>query len=339
MAGMRFEVYGTAITQHAGQEDTLQAIVELAQRAERHGVNGLLTYYNHQSIDPWIVASVILQNSKSVTPLVALQPYALPPVTAAKLIHSLTRLHRRRMDINLVTGATEGELAQVDEKLDHDDRYDRAVEYGVVLRSLLASNEPLFHEGRFYRYRALRISSRLEPDERPRIFVAGSSAASRHAAAAVGDVAVTHPEPLAQFAKTFLHRGQDGPRTAIRVGLVARPTRDEAWSAARALYPADRLAQIKTSMRKQSESDWSRRLAKLASKDAIYDEVYWTGAYRGGGSVPLLVGEYHEVAHYLEQYLKLGVSTVLLGGRLTSEDDFRHSATVLAELRGRVRQV
>jgi hypothetical protein len=49
----------------------------------------------------------------------------------------------------------------------------------------------------------------------------------------------------------------------------------------------------------------------------------------------LLVGEYHDVAHYLEQYLKLGVTTVLLGGRLTSEDDFRHSAVVLSELRGR----
>ncbi|WOX17107.1 LLM class flavin-dependent oxidoreductase [Streptomyces sp. N50] len=335
MAGVRFDVYGTAVTQRTERGDTLQAIVELAQRAERHGVDGLLTFYNHQSIDPWIVASVILQNSKSVTPLVALQPYALPPATAAKLIHSLTRLHRHRIDINLVTGAAEGELSQVGEQLDHDDRYDRAVEYSVVLRSLLSSDEPLFHEGRFYRYRALRINARLEPDERPRIFVAGSSPASRQAAAAVGDVAVTHPEPLAQFAKTFSRREQGGPRTAIRVGLVARPDGDEAWSAARALYPADRLAQIKTSMRKHSESDWSRRLANLASEDTTYDGVYWTGAYRGGGSVPLLVGGYHDVADYLEQYLKLGVTTVLLGGRLASEDDFRHAAAVLSELRGR----
>lgn len=335
MAGGRFDVYGTAVTQHGGQGNSFQAIVELAQRAERHGVNGLLTYYNHQSIDPWTVASVILQNSKYVTPLVALQPYALPPLSAAKLIHSLTRLHGRRIDINLVTGAAEGELAQVDERLDHDGRYVRAAEYCVVLRSLLTSNEPLFHEGRYYRYCGLRIGARLELDERPRIFVAGSSAASRQTAAAVADVAVTHPEPVAQFAETFLHRGQEGLRTAIRVGLVARPTTEEAWSAARTLYPADRLSQLKTSMRKQSESDWSRRLANLASEGRTYDEVYWTGAFRGGMSVPVLVGEYHDVAHYLERYLELGVTTVLLGGGLTSDEDFRHSAIVLAELRDR----
>lgn len=340
MSRRQFDVYGTALAPHPGEGAPLPLITELAAMAEKHEVDGLLAFYNHRDLDPWAVAAAILQHTRSVVPLVALQPYALPPFTAAKMIHSLVRLHGRRVDVNLITGSAPEELGQIGESLDHDERYARAVEYATVLRTLLSTDEPLVHEGRFYTYRALRTHSRLEPELRPRIFVAGSSPAARQAAAAVADVAVTHPEPVDRFAQSFLHPdgsdGSDGrPGIGIRIGLVARDTDEEAWRAAHALYPADRLAQLKTRMRRKSESDWSRRLAVLALDGDVYDEVYWTGAYRADkGSMPLLVGSHTRVADYLDRYLALGVGTVLLGGLLT-EDDFRHTAAVLTELRNR----
>ncbi|NJP52691.1 LLM class flavin-dependent oxidoreductase [Streptomyces sp. SBST2-5] len=334
MTPRRFDVFGTALSPHPREGEPLPLVTELAARAEEYGLDGLLAFYNHKNLDPWAVASAILNHTKALTPLVALQPYALPPFTAAKLIHTLSRLHGRQIDVNLITGAANEELIQVGETLDHDQRYERAVEYATVLRHLLSSDEPLVHEGRHYRYQGLRTHSRLEPEQRPRIFVAGSSTAGKRAAAQIGDIAVTHPEPVDAFAQTFLREDGTGPRTGIRIGLVARPTDDEAWEAAHTLYPGDRMSELKTAMRKRSESDWSRRLAYLASgKEQTYDEVYWTGAYRADkGSMPLLVGSYRKVAAYLDRYLALGVDTVLLGGLLT-EEDFRHSAVVLDGLR------
>jgi alkanesulfonate monooxygenase len=335
MAQHDFDVYATALAPDEVEGDAFQLFTEYAQRAERYGIDGLLAFYNHQTLDPWVVAATILQHTKALTPLIGLQPYAMAPFTAAKIIWSLTRLHQRRIDVNLITGATKEELDQIDEHLDHDERFERATEYMAVVRALLSSDEPLVHDGRFYRYRALRMHSRLEPEILPRTFVAGSSPAGQRMAAAVADVAITHPEPVEQFAESFLGQGRGGLRIGIRVGLVARPTDDEAWSAARTLYAEDRVARLKTAMRKKSESDWIRRLAHLATEEGVYDGVYWTGAFRADkGNMPVLVGSYRKVADYLERYLVLGVSTVILGGGF-GEEDFEHAAVVLADLRRR----
>lgn len=336
-----FNVYGTALSSDSGGCDALQRVAKLAIRAEQYGINGLLAFYNHHDFDPWAIAAVIMQHTMSVSPLVALQPYALPPFTAAKLIHTMTRLYQRRIDINLITGAAKEELGQIGESLDHDERYERAIEYASIVRSLLSTEEAVAHQGRYFQYPALRMNSWLDPEERPRIFVAGSSPAARRTAEAVGDIVITHPEPVDQFATTFLNLAESGHNETgrlgigIRIGMVARETDEAAWEEARDLYPSDRRSLLKAAMRKRSESDWSRRLAVLASQGEIYDDVYWTGAFRADkGSMPLLVGSYSRVTDYLDRYLALGVETVLLGGDIT-EEDFGHTARVLADLRNR----
>ena len=329
------EVLGTAPSPRDGDGDALKVIAEQSQQAERYGVNGLLAFYNHRYLDPWAVAGAIMQHTNRMSPLLALQPYSMPPFTAAKLIHAMTRLYGRRIDINLITGAADEELGQLCETLDHDERYERAIEYAKVLRVLLSVDEPLSHEGRFYRYRGLRAHCWLPPEGRPRVFVAGSSPASRRAAEEVGDVAITHPEPVDQFARTFLDGGRT-VRTGIRIGLLARDTDEEAWRVAHERYRSDRRTRLKTAMRRRSDSDWSRRIAALAADDTVYDDVYWTGAYRADkGSMPLLVGSHDRVADYLDRYLALGVDTMLLGD-LPTEEDFRHAGAVLADVRCRV---
>jgi alkanesulfonate monooxygenase len=331
MARYNFNLLATTPAPQAADGDFHQQFAEFAQRAERYQIDGLLIFCSHRYFDPWAVAGIILQSTKTITPLVALQPYALAPFTAAKLIWSLTMLHHRRIDLNLITGAAKDELDQIGEQLGHDERFERAAEYMTVVRALLSSDEPLVHDGRFYRYRGLNMHARLDPEVRPQVFVAGSSAAGQKMAAAVADVAITHPEPVEQFAETFLSPALKDVKAGIRIGLVARPTKEEAWSAARALFPEERSTRLMTAMRKRSESDWMRRLAHLATAEGIYDEVYWTGAFQKE-SMPMLVGSYRDVADYLERYLALGVRTVILGGVYT-EEEFQHVAAVLAELR------
>jgi alkanesulfonate monooxygenase SsuD/methylene tetrahydromethanopterin reductase-like flavin-dependent oxidoreductase (luciferase family) len=331
MARRHLEVLGTAPS--PCDDAPLPIIAELAQRAERHGVNGLLAFYNHKNLDPWAVAGAIMQHTKALSPLTAVQPYSMPPFTAAKVIHAMTRLYGRRVDINLITGAANEELGQLGETLNHDQRYERAIEYAKVLRALLATDEPLDHDGQFYHYRGLRAHSWLPPEQRPRVFVAGSSPASRRAAEEVGDVAITHPEPVDQFARTFLG-GHRTVRTGIRIGLIARDTDDEAWRVASQRYQSDRRTRLKTALRRKSDSDWSRRMAGLSAE--VHDDVYWTGAYQADkGSMPLLVGSHGRVADYLDRYLTLGVDTVLLGD-LPTEEDFRHAGAVLSDVRKRV---
>src|SRR6185295_19344640 len=108
---------------------------------------------------------------------IALQPYTLPPFTVAQMISAISTLYDRRIDINLVAGASPGELEQVVDPLAHDARYGRAVEYVEVLTGLLPSDEPRDIDGQYYRFRRLQVSASLDASQRPRVFVAGSSPA------------------------------------------------------------------------------------------------------------------------------------------------------------------
>lgn len=308
-------------------------LAALAQRAEKHGFTGLLVFYDHMVLDPWTVAGVLLQQTSTLVPLVAIQPYALPPFTAAKTISSLTSLYRRRIDLNIVTGAAPEERDQIGDTLDHDERYARAAEYVALLHRLLGSDEPLTWNGEHYRFRNLRINTMLPEHLRPRIFVPGSSEASRSLVEQVGHVTITHPEPVDRFAESFAatHKGS-GVEMGIRVGLVARRTGEEAWTAALDGHEVDRAARLRTLLKRESESDWNRRMALLASEADVYDDVYWTGLYSTGRTgAPVLVGSYDQVAGYLKRYIALGVTKLLLT-KVDTEDDFRHAGSVLTRL-------
>ena len=63
--------------------------------------------------------------------------------------------------------------------------------------------------------------------------MSGSSAAGCAAAAAIGAIAVEYPSPTNNDSG---NTPQDIER-GIRVGIIARPTKDEAWKIAYALSP------------------------------------------------------------------------------------------------------
>jgi alkanesulfonate monooxygenase SsuD/methylene tetrahydromethanopterin reductase-like flavin-dependent oxidoreductase (luciferase family) len=331
---MNIEVIGTAtLPRGAPAQQYHSWLAASARRAENHGFTGLLIFYDHLSLDPWAMTGVLLAHTSSLVPLVAMQPYTMPPPTAAKMISSLARLYHRRIDINVVTGAAPEELDQVGETLDHDRRYTRAAEYVTLLQQLLSSDEPVTAGSEHYRYRSLRINAALPEPLRPRVFVAGSSEANRRLAEQVGEVMITHPEPVDMFAANFVAVRRDSRRDiGIRVGLVARETDEQAWAVALQDHHVDRAARLRTLLKRESQSDWNRRMAWLASTADVHDEVYWTGLYSTGRTgAPQLVGSYDRVAEYLDRYLALGVSKLLLT-RVDTEDEFTHCAAVLAQL-------
>ncbi|HEX6682169.1 MAG TPA: hypothetical protein VF062_05215, partial [Candidatus Limnocylindrales bacterium] len=121
-------------------------------------------------------------------------------------------------------------------------------------------------------------------------------------------------------------------KIGIRVGLVARETDEQAWEAALEGHQLDRAARLRTLLKRESQSDWNRRVAQLAFEADVYDGVYWTGLYSTGRTAaPLLVGGYRKVADYLRRYLSLGVTKLLLT-KVDTEDEFAHAGAVLSLL-------
>jgi alkanesulfonate monooxygenase len=295
-------------------EDYVENAVRLTGDCERLGFTGALIHFNHRVPDPWQLASLLIERSKTFVPLVAVQPYYLSPFALAKTIATIAYMYDRPVALNMVAGSTPGALRQVCDDPAHDVRYRRLDEYLGVLQSLLANEVPFTHSGGSYEYAGLEFfAPGMAPEHLPEVFVAGSSTSAKKISARYQAIAMTNPTPVNDFATGYAAELRGRCRIGVRLGLIARETGAEAWEVARDRFPPDRRARINVMLNGQSsDSVWRRSLANLGDEQ-IYDGVFWTGAILAGKShSPFLIGSHDQVAAYLARYIDCGVSRLIL---------------------------
>ncbi|MFB9266901.1 hypothetical protein ACFFWD_27690 [Bradyrhizobium erythrophlei] len=56
------------------REKYVDEVIAVARWSEECGCKGILVYTDNSLLDPWLVSQVILQNTKKLCPLVAVQP-------------------------------------------------------------------------------------------------------------------------------------------------------------------------------------------------------------------------------------------------------------------------
>src|SRR5439155_1370535 len=160
--------------------------------------------------------------------------------TAAKMVVTLAELYGRRVWLNLVAGGFRNDLRALADETPHDERYDRLVEYGLIVKALLGpGGGPVTFDGAYYRTRNLRMMPELPPG----MTVSGSSDAGLRAAERLGAVPVKYPQPAADLAA--------GPATkglGIRIGIIARHETEEAWAEAARRSGGNRREQITHSL-------------------------------------------------------------------------------------------
>src|SRR6266849_983285 len=66
------------------REEHLCQVVSIGRWSEQAGCTGILIYTDNSTLDPWMIAQVILQNTRMLCPLVAVQPVYLHPYSVAK---------------------------------------------------------------------------------------------------------------------------------------------------------------------------------------------------------------------------------------------------------------
>lgn len=317
------QVYSTLDAPHPPGTHTAGLIRQQALLAEHYRYTGVLLFDHLTSMEPWALAAYLIQETRQIIPLIATQPTSLPPHTAARFVLALTQLYQRRVDFNLIIGASPSERRAIHDTLTHDQRYERAGEYIEIIRRLL-SEDTVSYTGTYYSVERLSIQERIAPALMPHIFVAGSSPAGFQLATRAGDVCVTHPGPWQQFSTQVLPQWQMAARhteLGVRVGIIARPSAAEAWETARRSFPQTRQGSISTLLKTSSESLWSSTLAKLALEQDVVDDVYWLGAFRSGLShAPYLVGTYDQVARLLQQYVDAGVRHLILAVALSAQE-------------------
>src|ERR1700753_536922 len=177
------------------RETYVQQVINVAQWSENSGCTAILVYTDNSIVDPWLVSNIILQNTKHLCPLVAIQPVYMHPYSVAKMVASFAHLYGRRMYLNMVAGGFKNDLISLNDTTPHDERYTRLIEYTTIIKMLLSTAAPISYEGKFYKIENLRMTPPLPPELFPGILMSGSSDAGLAAARAVGATAVKYPKP------------------------------------------------------------------------------------------------------------------------------------------------
>jgi alkanesulfonate monooxygenase len=312
----------------------LEQVAEVARWSEAAGCRGILVYSDNSLVDPWLVAQLIIQATETLCPLVAVQPVYLHPFAAAKMIATLGHLHGRRIYLNMLAGGFKNDLLALNDTTPHDERYERTVEYTLIIKRLLSDSSPVSFEGRYYEVHNLRLAPSLPPQLLPGMMISGSSPAGLAAARAIGATAVQYPEPADQMVG---EQRPEGVETGVRVGIIARDTAEAAWDIAHRRFPEDRKGQLAHQLAmKVSDSHWHHRLSELDEKPASEESPYWLGPFQNYKTFcPYLVGSYRRVAEELASYIGLGFKAFVLDIP-PSKEELDHIGIVFREALGTV---
>src|SRR5262249_18081643 len=257
----QIEIFSTSPQSKDFPQDVyVKQVIDVANWSEQAGCTAILVYTDNSIVDPWLVANLILQNTKRLCPLVAIQPVYMHPYSWAKMAPSFSHLSRRRIFLNMVAGGFKNDLLALNDTTPHDERYTRLIEYTTIIKLLLSTSDPVSYEGKFYKIDKLRMTPPLDPTLFPGILMSGSSEAGLAAARAVGITSVQYPKQ----AKDYENAPTDGGKSGVRVGIVARSDRAEAWEVANKRFPGDRKGQLAHQLAiKVSDSAWHHQLSQM----------------------------------------------------------------------------
>lgn len=314
-------LYSTCPPYRGGEPEAYcRQVRDVARWSEAGGCEGILVYTDNGLLDPWLVAQLVIQSTTSLSPLVAIQPVYMHPYSVAKMVATLSLLHRRRIDLNIVAGGFKNDLLALGDETPHDQRYARLTEYTTIIRGLLQGGTVTF-KGNFYTVSNLKLSPSLEPGFMPRILLSGSSPEGLAAARSLDALPVRYPEPPSNSPS---QPEDEDSEFGIRVGIIGRDEEEEAWVVARERFPEDRRGQaIHQLAMKVSDSAWHRQLSAIAP-ELTPESAYWMVPFKNYKTFcPYLVGSYTRVGDEIGRYLAAGCRAIILDVPST-EDDLRH---------------
>lgn len=302
-------------------ESEIEHIIESAKTAEKYGFSSILTPADSNCLDPWSVSTYILQNCKTIKPIVAVRTGYIEPVYASRMVSTIIKIYGPRLDLNIVTGSAKKELIKEGNYLTHKDRYKRTDEFLYIMLNLLRGNNNLSFSGDYYNCYNAHLYPQVELENIPKIYLAGSSDDAMR-------ICQDYELDYLFFADTLantedrLSKINDIKSKTMRVNIIVRDSKEEAIKAARnnsdIQVGGKRLA---TLIKKTTESIGQKRIAELVMENEIHDNCLWTGFVGGQtGSVPTLVGTAEDINKSLESYKQIGVNHFIISSIQNTEE-------------------
>ena len=325
LADRSVHIYSTAPqSSRFNSADYLDRLIQVSRWSEQAGCTGMLVYTDNSLVDPWLVSQIVIENTEQLAPLVAVQPVYMHPYSVAKMVSSFAYLYKRRICLNMVAGGFRSDLTALCDDTPHDRRYERLFEYTRIIQMLLGQTTPASFEGAYYEIKDLVLQPPISAELVPRIFVSGSSSAGSSVAKLLKAIAVEYPKPGEEY-----ELSARSEKSGIRIGIIAREDREEAWQLAWQRFPSDRRGQLAHRMAmKVSDSEWHQQLSALEREIRELETIYWLWPFKNYQTFcPYLVGSFEEVADELAKYVRAGFTHYILDIP-AEESDLLNAGTV-----------
>ncbi|MGP9767209.1 FMNH2-dependent alkanesulfonate monooxygenase [Halomonas sp. AOP13-D3-9] len=330
----------------SGRPPSNAYLQQIAVAAEHHGYDGLLIPTGSSCLDPWVVAASLVPVTQRIKLLVALRTSISGPTASARQAATLDQALKGRLLLNVVPGGDAAELAAEGVHLTHDERYEVADEFLTVWKQLL-KGESVDHQGKHFQIEGAK--NFFDPVQKPYppLYFGGSSPAAHQLAAKHVDAYLTWGEPPAAVAEKIADVRAVAAKygreveVGVRLHVIVRETREEAWQAADKLIANldDETIQKAQENFSRMDSVGQRRMAELHGGRRDQLEIspdLWAGVglVRGGAGTAL-VGDPETVAKRLQEYADLGVDTFVLSGYPHLEEAIRFAELVFPLLPGK----
>lgn len=292
----------------------MQGWGHFARHAEAVGIDSILISFSRYEPDPLIVACALGRETRTLRFIAAYRSGLVQPTTFVQQFNTLSTLIGGRLSLNLVAGSSAAEQHSYGDFLSHDERYERADEFLAVCNSFWRNEGEVDFAGKYYRVEKGRLHTPfLAPDRTtPEIYISGHSEASERLARSQGSCwlrVIDTPERL----KPAVARAREyGLEVCLRLCLLCRPTREEAFRAAAALLPENKKESTITS---KDDSQMYGEARGMATDTGPLNGVIWTGLVPHYGPVwTTLVGTPRDLADAFLSYKEVGISQFIISG-------------------------
>jgi alkanesulfonate monooxygenase len=309
---------------------------QVATAVDYLGFTGALLATGGGAHDAWVMGAALIPLTKQMKFIIAVHPGIVAPLMLAQKAATFDQFSDGRLILNIITGESH-QMPPYGIYEEHDDRYRMTDEYWTIYRRLIAGERVDF-KGEFFSLQGAELS--LEPAQKyPPLFYAGSSPAALAVASKHADTYLTWGEPveiaaqkIAKVRALAASRGRD-VKFGIRLNVIVRETKAEAWAAAQWLMDhmdPDAIA-FNRANALGSDSHGQKRMNALIGNGSSRHAQDWEIApdlWSGFGLIrtgpgTALVGDPETVAARLREYKDAGFETFIISGQPLLEEAYR----------------
>lgn len=300
-------------------------VAELARAHEYADFDRVLIAHWSSSPDAFTVANHVLTATERLGVLIAHRPGFIAPTVAARIYATIDGFHPGRVALHVISGGDDADQARDGDISDKPTRYRRSDEFLQVVRRVWTSSEPFDFAGEFYTVNGGWSAVRPAEGGIP-VYFGGASADAIRVGGKHADVYAFWGEPLAGIAERI--REVDAaaaphgrrPRYSVSLRPIIADTEQAAWDRAAAVLEAttEGVSRLRGGFPISGQkAEGSKRLLDVAAQGDVHDTRLWTAVAKATGApgnTTALVGTTEQVADALLEYVRLGVSTLLIRG-------------------------